>query len=53
MNLHKLFSLPHLHAKRTNGKETLVDYLELHVVMFDEYFDFFKNKSWTRKEHKK
>jgi hypothetical protein len=48
MNLRKLLSLPHLHAKHTKGKDTLVDYLELHVVMFDEYLDFLKNKSWTK-----
>jgi hypothetical protein len=32
-------------CKAYQGQKKLVDCLELHVVMFDEYLDFLKNKS--------
>jgi hypothetical protein len=35
-------------CKAHQGQKKIIDCLELHVVMFDEYLDFLKNKSWTR-----
>jgi hypothetical protein len=32
-----LLSLPHVLAKRTNGRDSLIDYLQSHVMNFKKY----------------
>ncbi len=34
---HNLLSLPHLFARRTNGRKPLIDYFQSHVVTSEKY----------------
>jgi hypothetical protein len=43
-----LLSLPHLPAKRTNGREPLVDYSQSHVVILEEYLTIIQQKVLDR-----
>ncbi len=42
--LKNLLSLPHLLARKTCGKEPLIDYSQSHVGTFDEYLQIMRKK---------
>jgi hypothetical protein len=47
-----LFSLPHLPAKRTNGREPLVNYFQSHVVALEEYLRIVRQGAMDREAAK-
>jgi len=49
---HCLLSLPHLPARRTNGREPLVDYSQSHVVKSKEYLRIMRQKAMDNKATK-
>ncbi len=58
MSMQNLFSMPHLLARQTKGKEPLVDYSQSHVITYDQYLDIMWKKAMDKviakkiKEHR-
>jgi len=50
MQLHNLLTLPHLHARPTQGREPLVDYFRSHVVTSIEYLGILQKKQLTKQQ---
>lgn len=46
--MHNLFSLLHLPTRQTNGKKSLVDYSQSHVVTFDKYLNIMWKKAMDK-----
>jgi hypothetical protein len=47
---HGMMSLWHLLARRTNGKEPLMDYFQSHVVTLEKYFRIMWQKEMEYRE---
>jgi hypothetical protein len=45
---HNLMSLPHVLARKTNGREPLVDYFQSHVVNSKEYSRIMQQKAMDK-----
>jgi hypothetical protein len=45
-------SLPHLPSRRTNGRKTVVDYSQNHVVTLEEYLRIMQQKAMDREATK-
>jgi hypothetical protein len=48
MRMHQLLLLLYLHAKQTKGKEPLMDYLQLHVMISVEYLAIICKKAMEK-----
>jgi hypothetical protein len=48
----KFFSLLHLPARKTQGKKSLVDYFQSHVVNLEEYLNRLRSKALKKEASK-
>jgi hypothetical protein len=46
--MHNLFSLPHLLAIHTKGKEPLIDYSQYHIVTSNQYLNIMRKKAMDK-----